>query len=157
MSYHTGTEYSEWFPVPADKSTTIYEIEEGKKFQVRTDKKVDSYHDIRWDIKDASWFTFTIGSISSRRCTGRIFSAADHASMGFFQRAGILTFLKTNTQLQIWFDDVLEVTWVYEDRDAENICAMRRTMTGLAFRLSNTEDKVSTHYRYAIEGKFEAH
>ena len=144
-------------PVPADKWTPIYEIKEGKKFQVRTDKKIDDDNDIRWDIKGARYFTFTTGSIFSKTCAGgRKFSAADHASMGFFQRAGILTFLKTNTQLQVWFDDVLEVTWVYEDKDADNICGMRGTMTGLAFRLSKYEDKVSTHYRYEIGGKFVA-
>ena len=147
--------YSDWIPVPADKWTHIYEIKEGKKFQVRTDKKIDGNNDIRWNLIGTSWFTFTLESLRSKWCAGgRTFSAADHASMGFFQRAGILTVLKTNTQLQIWFDDVLEVTWVYEDKDADNICGMRGTMTGLVFRLSNYEDKVSTHYRYAIEGKF---
>ena len=141
-------------PVPVDKSTTIYEIKEGKKFQIRTDKKIDSNNDIRWNLLGASWFIFATGSLSSRFCTGRVFSATDQASMGFFQRAGIITVLKTSTQLQIWFDDVLEVTWIYEDRDGDSICYMRSTMTGLKFTLANREDKVSTHYRYAIGGKY---
>ena len=142
--------------VPADKWTTINEIKEGKKFQVRTDKKIDDDNDIRWNLIGVRFLIFTTGSIYSAKCAGgRTFSAADHASMGFFQRAGILTVLKTSTQLQIWFDDVLEVTWVYEDNDANNICAMRSTMTGLQFRLQNKEDKVSTDYRYEIEGRFE--
>ena len=63
-------------------------------------------------------------------------------------RAGVLTFLKTSTQLQIWFDDVLEFTWVYEDNDADNTCVMRKPMTGLKFRGPSILDTVSTHYRY---------
>ena len=69
--------------------------------------------------------------------------------MGFLQRAGDLTFLKTTTQLQIWFEGVLKVTWIYKDRE-DQTCKMRSTMTGMIFRLPNKEDKVSTHYRYEI-------
>ena len=68
--------------------------------------------------------------------------------MGFFLRAGVFTFLKTSTQLQVWFDDVLEFTWVYEDNDETSKCFMRRTMTGLTFKGAVREDKVSTYYKY---------
>ena len=67
---------------------------------------------------------------------------------GFLQRAGVLTFLKSTTQLQVWFDDVLEVTWVY----VGDTCDMRNEMAGLRFhgQVSQNNDKVSTHYRYQI-------
>ena len=55
--------------------------------------------------------------------------------------------MKTNTELQIWFDDVLEVTWAYKNAD----CVMKNTMTGLRFRAGpSNADQVSTHYRYEI-------
>ena len=76
------------------------------------------------------------------------FNETHLSSKGFLLRSGVMTFLKTSTQLQIWFDDVLEVTWVYEDKDAP--CRMRGLMTGLSFRANNVEYKVSTHYRYEI-------
>ena len=61
-----------------------------------------------------------------------------------------MTFLKTSTQLQVWFDDVLEITWVYQDTDEGYTCAMRRSLTGLKFRgsMNSALDRVSTHYRY---------
>ena len=126
---------------------------EGKKFQIRTDKMIDANEiDIRWTMNGPNWFTFTEGSVNAAKCNnGYKFTDTDRASMGFFLRAGVLTFLKTSTKLQIWFDDVLEVTWVYEDNDASNTCYMRRPMTGLKFKTPNgKEDKVSTHYRYEI-------
>ena len=146
--------YSEWIPVPTDKSTSIYDIKENEKFQVKTDKKIDGSNDIRWYILGASsFFQFMHGSIIGKYCGAGIkFTTSDQESMGFFQRKGVLTFLKTSTQLQIWFDDALEVTWVYEDKNANDICRMRNPMTGLQFRLSNREDKVSTHYRYQKGG-----
>ena len=147
-----GTEYSEWIPVPADRDTVVSEIVEGKKFQTRTDKKIDGSNDIRWTIWGGIWFTFTTNSVNSKFCNGgHWFTDTERANAGFFQRAGIFTFLKTSTQLQIWFDDVLEVTWVYEDNDADSTCWMRRKMRGLKFKTSGgkeLEDKVSTHYRY---------
>ena len=145
--------YSGWLPVPADKSTLISEIVEGKKFQVKTDKKIDASNDIRWRLEGASWFTFTTGSVNAYKCAGagKVFSDADQATKGFFLRAGDLTFLKTITRLQIWFDNVLEVNWVYEDSDDSDPCAMRKTMTGLQFQIANgREDKVSRYYRYEI-------
>ena len=131
----------------------ISELVEGKKFQTKTDKKIDKTNDINWIIQGGTWFTFTTGSISSAKCNGGYaFTDTDRANMGFFLRAGVFTFLKTSTQLQVWFDDVLEFTWVYEDNDASNTCYMRRTMTGLKFRGNRDTyiDDVSTHYRYQI-------
>ena len=143
--------YSDWSPVPSDKSTIISEIVEDKKFQIKTDKKIDGSNSIRWTLEGVGFFTFKTDYLNARKCegTGKYFSDADRATKGFFQKAGVLTFLKTNTQLQIWFDDVLEVTWVYKDSDNNDPCAMRNTMTGLQFKI-NAPDEVSTHYRYEI-------
>ena len=72
--------------------------------------------------------------------------------MGFFLRPGVLTFLKTSTQLQIWFNDVLEVTWIYAD-NGDQICVMRNAMVGLKFMAvyqGTHKDKVSKEYRYEI-------
>ena len=124
------------------------QIKEGRKFQVRTDKKIDARNDIGWQLRNVvDTFKFTTTSIDAENCR-RYFTNDDRASKGFFQKAGVLTFLKTNTQLQIWFDDVLEVTWVYETAD----CNMRKTMTGLRFVSgeSTVKDDVSSHFRYEI-------
>ena len=131
---------------------------EGKKFQIKTDKKIidgisnEDDADIRWHIQGVAWFTFSTESINSARCNhGYLFNDSDLQTKGFFLRAGTLTFQKTSTQLQVWFDDVLEVTWVYEDNDADNHCVMRKPMTGLKFKTpAGREDKVSSHYRYEL-------
>ena len=108
---------------------------EGKKFQIRTDKKIGFVEDIRWTMNGPRWFTFTEASVNAGKCNnGHKFTETDLTTKGFFLRAGVLTFLKTSTQLQIWFDDVLEVTWVYEDNDADNSCMMRKPMTGLSLK-----------------------
>ena len=124
------------------------EIVEGKRFQIRTDKKIDKSNAIRWLMKGVGWFIFTTGSIDALNCKRgyRTFSKDE----GFFQRAGDLTFLKTTTQLQVRFDDVLEVTWVYEDNINGSTCDMRKEMTGLRFRANSKYDKVSTEYRYEL-------
>ena len=81
-----------------------------------------------------------------------MFTDEDRATKGFFQRAGVLTVLKSSTQLQIWFDDKLEVTWVFEDIAHAEHCFMRtRVMTGLRFITSSkVPDKVTTHFRYGL-------
>ena len=70
---------------------------------------------------------------------------------GFLSRGGILTFLKSTTQLLIWFDDVLEVTWVYEDSSDTEVCQMRKPMTALKFH-TKTADTASVQYRYGLKG-----
>ena len=150
----SGTEYSDWIPVPSDKYTYVTQIKENKKFQIRTDKKIDenNYASLQMEMVDS--FTFNTASINNayNNCKSKDFTNDDRATKGFFQRAGVLTFLKTSTQLQIWFDDVLEVTWVFEDiAHAQYPCLMKRTMTGLRFISgSHDPDKVSTHYRYGL-------
>ena len=149
--YILGTQYSEWFPVPEDKSTYVNELVEGKKFQVQTDKKIDGSNDIRWSmgglLRGVSWFTFTNRTIGASKCSYSL-----QGTEGFLQRAGVLTFLKTTTQLQIWFDDDLEVTWVYEDNDENDKCAMRNKLAGLRFHGAHPDriDKVSIYYRYEL-------
>jgi hypothetical protein len=118
---------------------------DGKKFQIRTSKKIQDKFDIRWSIKGGGWFTVTLAKINSRHCKdGYLFNGSE----GFLGRAGVLTFLKTTTQLQVWFEDVLVVTWVYEDNADGKKCSMRGMMTGLKFRTPSKNDKVSTAYRY---------
>ncbi|KAL5249972.1 hypothetical protein ACHWQZ_G015894 [Mnemiopsis leidyi] len=153
----SGTRYSEWEAVPADKTTSINEIVEGKKFQIRTDKKIDNNYNIRWSLIGLriEYFQFTTKWVHAAYCggTGKVFTDEEKETKGFFRRAGVLTFLKTSTRLQIWFDDVLELTWIYDD-NADKICVMRDAMEGLKFQAvySGThKDKVSTHYRYEIE------
>ena len=135
-----------WLPVPDDRSTWVTEIVEGKRFQIKTDKKIDQNNDIKWTIKVGrtdQWFGFTTEYIRSKSCNGGYQSF--NGKEGFFHRAGILTFLKTSTQLQVWFDDVLEVSWVYQN----SRCAMRHKLKGLQFKSNDNEkDTVSTHYRY---------
>ena len=123
---------------------------EGKRFQIRTDKKIDSGNDIRWTmngIGNSFTLSMTISTINSGLCSN---GYELKATEGFLRRAGDLTFLKTSTQLQIWFDGVLEVTWVYEDTDDAQKCTMRDTLSGLKFHANNgnEKDRVSTHYRY---------
>ena len=117
---------------------------------MQTDKKIDGSNDIRWTMGGVSWFTFKTGSIAARQCNGGYNLIGTEE---FLQRPGVLTFLKTTTQLQVWFDDVLEVTWVYEDDSDGDRCAMRNTMTKLSLRFKEKYsgfDTVSTHYRYEI-------
>ena len=113
---------------------------------MQTDKKIDQSNDIRWSMgAEIGYFIFTLDYIRTRGCDHYKFKRTE----GFLQRAGVLTFLKTSTQLQIWFDDVLEVTWVY----VGNTCSMKKLMAGLRFHghLSSNYDKVSAHYRYEVE------
>ena len=116
---------------------------------MQTDKKIDAGNDIRWTMEGVSWFNILTGSIGAANCNG---GYTLQGTEGFLKRAGVLTFLKTTTQLQVWFDDVLEVTWVYEDNSDDSRCAMRDKMTGLRFHANSPSrfDKVSTHYRYEI-------
>ena len=113
---------------------------------MQTDKKIDQSNDIRWTMgAEIDYFIFTSNYIRTRGCDDYIFKGTE----GFLQRAGVLTFQKTTTQLQIWFDDVLEVTWVY----VGDTCSMKELMAGLRFHghLSSNYDKVSAHYRYEVE------
>ena len=136
--------YSEWIPVPGNRDTLIAEIVENKKFQIRTDKKIDGSNDIRWALGGVGWFTLITSSVSAYKCVRYNLKGIEP----FLQRAGIMTFLKTSTQLKVWFDDVLEVTWVYQDSHSDVPCAMRKPLQGMKFKLNNNVDDVSTHYRY---------
>ena len=120
---------------------------EGKKFQIRTDKKIDNNNHIRWYLNGPGWFTFNAITFNAAQCNQ---GKSVHGTEGFLQQPGTLTFLKSTTQLQVWFDDVLEVTWVYED-NAGGSCAMKRQMKGMKFKSPAPKyDKVSTHYRYKL-------
>ena len=124
---------------------------DNKKFQIKTSGRIEYNSDIRWTMEGPGWFWINKVRINSAQCRdGHEFTEQEKANMGFLQRAGILTFLKTSTQLQVWFDDVLQVTWVYEDKDEANKCMMRTKMAGMKFESPNYPDTVSTHYRYQI-------
>ena len=138
--------------MPAVRSTVISEIVENKKFQIKTDHKIGDGKNIQWTMEGPGRFWIKSFSINGEKCNdGHEFTDQEKANLGFLQRAGILTFLKTNTQLQVWFDDVLEVNWVYEDKDETNECNMRKDMTGLTFQSPSGDlDDITTHYRYEI-------
>ena len=122
---------------------------EEKQFKIKTDKKIDKDHDIKWTMKmdgKNEWFGFTTEYIRSKSCNKGYQSFTEHE--GFFHQAGVLTFLKTSTQLRVWFDDVLEVTWVFKDDSAAKICSMRGKLTGIKFETDKEKDKVSTHFGY---------
>ncbi|KAL5247384.1 hypothetical protein ACHWQZ_G019306 [Mnemiopsis leidyi] len=154
MSLHSitnGTTYSEWIPVPAEKSTFIHEIKDSIKFQIRTDKKIDDENFIQWSMGQVGLFELKREGMNAIGCggSGKLFSS--EKSYGFLERAGDITFLKTVTQLQVWFDDTLEATWTYEDTDDSKLCSMRNILAGMRFK-STLEDKVSSHYRYEMAG-----
>ena len=101
---------------------------------------------IVWTLEGVGWFVFDDppnARLNARNCEQGKTAVDENAP--FYQQAGVLTFLKTSTQLQIWFNDVLEVTWVYKDYGGT--CHMRSKMTGLMF---SAEDTLLTHYRYEL-------
>ena len=87
--------------------------------------------------------TFVAGSINVKFCGP--FSFAPEA--GFRSRGGIFTFLKTQTNLKIWFDDVLEADWDFLSPRAE--CTMKNKALGIQFHLSNHKDTASRQYRFS--------
>ena len=110
---------------------------------------------IRWTMKEVGFFTMSSTRINAENCgDGRTFTDADRESMGFFLKAGNLTFLKNSTQLKIWFDDSSKpsVTWEYKDTDETSLCTMRHTMIGLKFQVPSEllKDNVSSRFRYEI-------
>ena len=137
--------YSEWIPVPGNRDTLIAEIVENKKFQIRTDKKIDSSNEIWWLLSGPGGLSLRFSGLYASKCQYYL-----QGTEPFLQNSGDFTFLKTSTKLQIWFEDVLQITWVYQDRDEANPCAMRKSLKGLKFRGVRTGelDRVSTHYRY---------
>ena len=88
-------------------------------------------------------------SISADDCGGGYKFSDDNKD--FFKQAGVLTFLKSSSQLQVWFNDVMEVTWDYEDEEnAADRCSMRGEMSGIKFKTNYKKDTVSAEYRYEI-------
>ena len=135
--------YSEWFPVPA-RNVYMWEIKDDIKFQLRTDKRVTIRNILSAYFRGASWFVFGGGGrLQAHGCESAKGVISPNA--GFYLRVGDLTFLKTTTQLQIWFDDVLEATWIYENRGSSH-CSMKRKAS--AMRLDSNH--IATHYRYQL-------
>ena len=118
---------------------------DNKHFQIRTDKKITNGNDIRWTLTGPGWFTFTTQSIGCSMCKPHAFTGSER----FFSENGVMTFLKTSTELEVWFEDDLQVTWVFEDKEGQTeTCRMKTKMGGLLFKASNRHDKVSQEYRY---------
>ena len=92
-------------------------------------------------------FELTKDFINSDRCKDGYDFTGSGNKKTFHKEAGDLAFLKSTTQLQIWFNDVLEVTWIYENTSDTETCAMGNVMTGLKFQ---TTDDVSTHYQFEL-------
>ena len=136
--------YTEWKDVATKKGVTLYgPMAEGKKFQIKTDAKIESGHDIRFFMNgNTNYFTVEASEINVRMCG----SYPIEETAGFRSRGGILTFLKTQTTLKIWFDDVLEVDW---DFSANDDCVMRSNTTKIQFHLKGLMDKASKQYRFS--------
>ena len=118
---------------------------DNKYFQVRTNKKIDSSNEIRWMllIDDHVWFRVTEHYVTSKDCEQYTLKGDE----GFLSKAGVMTFLKTSNELEVWFDGELKVTWLFEDTPP-SFCMMKKKMTGLRFRATNDWDRVSVQYRY---------
>ena len=123
---------------------------DGKKFQVRTNHKIDAKNVISWVFAGANWFLLNTQNLLGDRCIGdgSQFTESDRETKGFFLRPGVLTFLKTTSEMKIWFDDVLEVTWVFANKNGK-ACRLKNPMTGLKFLSAKKEnDTISIEYRY---------
>ena len=117
---------------------------------MRTNHKIDTENDIRWGLAGAGWFIFSTEYLAGERCVGdgSRFTESDRETKGFFLKPGVLTFLKTTTEMKIWFDDVLEVTWVFANKHGQT-CKFKNPMTGLKFlSAQKVEDTISIEYRY---------
>ena len=138
--------YSEWIDVPDfDSSQDIPEITDGVKFQIRTDAALSSGNRIRLKLIGSSYFlTFDNVFVNAQYCGYSL-----TGNEGFISKGGVLTFLKSTTQLLMWFDDLLEVNWAYEDKSDTQICRMRSRMTALKFHI-NKVDTASVQYRYEL-------
>ena len=143
-------EYTDWQDVPEDRDIPILGPIEGQKFQIRTDAAIASGNDIRFFLKvenfGSAFVTFVADNINVKNCGP--FSFAETA--GFRSRGGIFTFLKTQTNLKIWFDDVLEADWDFLSVRAE--CTMKNKALGIQFHLSKYKDTASRQYRFS-EGR----
>ena len=133
--------YASLKDVPTERGVDLYGPIEGKKFQIKTDAKIESGHDIRFYL-DRNFVTFEASKITVRRCGPYYFET----TAGFLSRGGILTFLKTQTILKIWFDDVLELDW---DFSVVVDCVMRSNATKITFHLLNVMDTASKQYRFS--------
>ena len=106
------------------------------------------------ESSDQIWFLMDDNLIDAKSCKPYESYAGTE---GFLERAGVLTFLKTPSELKIWFDDVLEVSWVYEELEPGQTCGLRDQLAEVKFQgadTGNSRDRVSTRYRYTI-GKFQ--
>ena len=145
-------EYSDWFSVPTDRSNFVTGPQNGHKFQIRTNKAFYGEDAIRLTLKgpgesaEEIWFYFGKPHIDAKYC--KHFQSYT-GNEGFLTKAGIVTFLKTASELKIWFDDDLEVTWVYEDLP-DQTCGLRNEVAEIKFEEPSGVDGVSGVYRYAI-------
>lgn len=120
---------------------------EGKKFQIKTDAAIKTGNDIRLffilETYGHAFCTFVADNINIKFCDAYKFVGA----AGFRSRGGILTFLKTQTNLKIWFDDKLEADWNFLSPRPE--CTMQNKALGIEFHLSVKMDTASRQYRFS--------
>ena len=102
-----GVTYSSWYQVKQNRKDRQYidQIVDGKYFQIKTDKKINNGNDIRWTMKGAGWFTFTNTAVNGYKCEQYILKNDEK----FLKESGTMTFLKTTTEMKIWFEGNLEL------------------------------------------------
>ena len=155
MYSNCSGKYSDWFPVPSDRSNFVTGPQNGHKFQIKTNKAFNGEDAIKLTMKGAGesaeeiWFYFGKPHIDAKYC--KHFQSYT-GGKDFLERGGTFTFLKTSSEMKIWFDDELEVTWVYEDLSGQT-CGLRNEVTEIKFAFegaSGVEYGISVEYRYAI-------
>ena len=137
--------YSDWTTVPTETGIAITGPVENEKFQIKTDAAIlTDRNDIRMRWTGVGFFWIIASGIGASKC-GYSFTGNET----FLSRGGVFTFHKNTTHLLVWFDEVLEVVWEYEDNSVDNVCYMRNELTGIEFHLA-VMDTASREYRYTI-------
>jgi len=156
--------YSDWVELPLDDPDQyVTELVEDLKFQIKTDAAITITNNMKMVWKGPGWINFIAAQISAHQCVS--FTLSEDIGFRTDTNGGILTFLKTNTHLKIWYDSDadgegsddddlldLEVDWKFEAKP-ENACSMTRSLTGIKFRANsgvfpNTPAAVA--YRYSL-------
>ena len=150
--FNLSGEYSAWVHVPTDKSNFVTGPQNGHKFQIRTNKAFYGEDAIRLTMKgpgesaEEIWFYFGKARIDAKYCKQY---QSYTGTEGFLEQAGTFTFLITSSEMKIWFDDELEVTWVYENWPGKT-CGLKNEVAEIKFEEPSGVDGVSGVYRYAI-------
>ena len=95
--------YSEWTNTEKNYAdlTFIQEIVDDKYFQIKIKRSIDNDHGIRLYMDgDPWWFTLTSTKIDGYMCKGYDLDQ----KVKFLKKKGVITFLKTTTEMKIWFE-----------------------------------------------------